>query len=378
MRIDRPRGADCSPAGGARRAGQGQRKKQGPCGQRGGFRDDGEGGLRLDALAEVGGHQDQIADGHIAIIGVEVAFEPGGGTGFAEVIGEDDQIADADQAIEVGIAGDGGDEQVDGAGAIVQIEDQAREAGLIDHLIEPAIIIAEFADAVGLEGEGGEIVDGHDIEMAGQFGVAQNLQGIMLEAGGGAADFDLEACGLAEDQIAFEAEEGGAVAGHHVAFDVDRAAACDGGGTGEGTEEEGGGTGGDAEEAVVDHIIVEGGLAGAAEDDAAGGKVGHIAEEIGKALFCPVMWLDCANKLFFVLATFDNVCYPLYMRHTASPKADLLTVTEAAEILGVSPSTLRNWDRVGKLKAKRHPFNSYRLYERSQLERLLKAITGRR
>jgi len=36
-----------------------------------------------------------------------------------------------------------------------------------------------------------------------------------------------------------------------------------------------------------------------------------------------------------------------------------LTVAEAAELLGVSASTLRNWDRAGKLKASRHPVNGY-------------------
>lgn len=34
-----------------------------------------------------------------------------------------------------------------------------------------------------------------------------------------------------------------------------------------------------------------------------------------------------------------------------------LTVSEAADALGVSASTLRNWDRSGKLKATRHPIN---------------------
>ena len=57
---------------------------------------------------------------------------------------------------------------------------------------------------------------------------------------------------------------------------------------------------------------------------------------------------------------------------------EFVTVLEAAEILGVSPSTIRNWDRSGKLKAKRHPFNAYRLYKRSHLENILREITGRR
>lgn len=53
---------------------------------------------------------------------------------------------------------------------------------------------------------------------------------------------------------------------------------------------------------------------------------------------------------------------------------DYLTVGEAATTLGVSRSTLRNWDRAGKLKAHRHPINGYRLYKRTELETLLHEI----
>jgi len=53
----------------------------------------------------------------------------------------------------------------------------------------------------------------------------------------------------------------------------------------------------------------------------------------------------------------------------------LLTVSEAAALLGVSTSTVRNWDRAGKLKAIRHPINNYRLYERQQLKALLNHLT---
>lgn len=52
----------------------------------------------------------------------------------------------------------------------------------------------------------------------------------------------------------------------------------------------------------------------------------------------------------------------------------LLTVGEAAGLLGVSASTIRNWDRSGKLKAIRHPVNNYRLYDRYELEILLGQI----
>ena len=37
---------------------------------------------------------------------------------------------------------------------------------------------------------------------------------------------------------------------------------------------------------------------------------------------------------------------------------EYVTVTRAAEMLGVSASTLRNWDRAGKLKAARQCFNT--------------------
>jgi PAS domain S-box-containing protein/excisionase family DNA binding protein len=57
---------------------------------------------------------------------------------------------------------------------------------------------------------------------------------------------------------------------------------------------------------------------------------------------------------------------------TTPPVSDLptehLSVAEAAELLGVSPSTLRNWDRSGKLKPVRHPLNKYRIYSRAALE----------
>lgn len=53
---------------------------------------------------------------------------------------------------------------------------------------------------------------------------------------------------------------------------------------------------------------------------------------------------------------------------------EYLTVKEAAEFLGVCPATLRNWDRSGKLKPKRHPMNRYRLYRRDELEAVLRSV----
>lgn len=36
---------------------------------------------------------------------------------------------------------------------------------------------------------------------------------------------------------------------------------------------------------------------------------------------------------------------------------DFLRISEAAEYLGVSPNTLRNWANAGKIAAHRHPVN---------------------
>lgn len=54
------------------------------------------------------------------------------------------------------------------------------------------------------------------------------------------------------------------------------------------------------------------------------------------------------------------------------PKLDgYLRIKEAAEYLGVSPNTLRNWGRSGKLAERRHPINGYRLYAKKELDALL-------
>jgi len=53
---------------------------------------------------------------------------------------------------------------------------------------------------------------------------------------------------------------------------------------------------------------------------------------------------------------------------------DFLTISQAAQILGVAPMTLRRWDRAKKLKAYRHPINKYRLYRRHEIENLIKNL----
>lgn len=44
-----------------------------------------------------------------------------------------------------------------------------------------------------------------------------------------------------------------------------------------------------------------------------------------------------------------------------------LTISEAAKIIGVSPETLRRWDKSGKFKSVRHPINNYRVYPENNL-----------
>jgi excisionase family DNA binding protein len=53
-----------------------------------------------------------------------------------------------------------------------------------------------------------------------------------------------------------------------------------------------------------------------------------------------------------------------------------LSIAEAASLLGVSVSTLRNWDRRGKLTPRRHPINGYRMYDRAEIVRLKEQIEG--
>ncbi|QDV69037.1 Helix-turn-helix domain protein [Rosistilla carotiformis] len=54
--------------------------------------------------------------------------------------------------------------------------------------------------------------------------------------------------------------------------------------------------------------------------------------------------------------------------------SDYLRVSEAAEYLGISPNTLRNWERAGKIEAHRNPVNSYRLFKKEELDALLKQV----
>ena len=51
-----------------------------------------------------------------------------------------------------------------------------------------------------------------------------------------------------------------------------------------------------------------------------------------------------------------------------------LNVKQVAKILGVTPLTVRNWDKKGKLEAYRNPINNYRVYKIDDVEKLLEGI----
>ena len=67
---------------------------------------------------------------------------------------------------------------------------------------------------------------------------------------------------------------------------------------------------------------------------------------------------------------------PVRLHHIEIPrvKKSYLTVKEVADLLGVTPLTLRNWDKSGKLKAYRNPINNYRIYKPGDVELLLRKI----
>lgn len=55
-----------------------------------------------------------------------------------------------------------------------------------------------------------------------------------------------------------------------------------------------------------------------------------------------------------------------------------LTIKEAAELVGVTPLTLRNWDKAGKLRACRNPINNYRVYRPVDIELFQRRIEAKR
>ncbi len=57
-------------------------------------------------------------------------------------------------------------------------------------------------------------------------------------------------------------------------------------------------------------------------------------------------------------------------------KQELITISDAAEILGISVDTLRRWDKSGKLSPVKTSDAGYRLYDRLQIELFLNNLFG--
>lgn len=55
-----------------------------------------------------------------------------------------------------------------------------------------------------------------------------------------------------------------------------------------------------------------------------------------------------------------------------------LSIKQASSVIGVTPLTLRNWDRAGKLSSYRNPINNYRYYRVDQIEMFLRQMEGSR
>lgn len=76
------------------------------------------------------------------------------------------------------------------------------------------------------------------------------------------------------------------------------------------------------------------------------------------------------------LAVYENSVVLHNVTHPMENEKLFLTIKEASEVLGVSKDTLRRWERIGKLKTKRHPMNNYRIYEPSEVNALKRSILG--
>jgi len=69
---------------------------------------------------------------------------------------------------------------------------------------------------------------------------------------------------------------------------------------------------------------------------------------------------------------------PIRISHLKVPPIKkYLTIKETAAFLSVTPLTLRNWDKSGKLKAYRNPINNYRVYKPEDIELFLRKIESK-
>jgi excisionase family DNA binding protein len=66
---------------------------------------------------------------------------------------------------------------------------------------------------------------------------------------------------------------------------------------------------------------------------------------------------------------------PIKIINVSVPKDKrFLTVKEVAKLFSVTPLTIRNWDKSGKLVAIRNPINNYRVYRAQDIEMFLRRM----
>jgi len=57
---------------------------------------------------------------------------------------------------------------------------------------------------------------------------------------------------------------------------------------------------------------------------------------------------------------------------------EYVSIKECGSLLGVTPQTLRNWEKQGELVPYRNPINNYRMYKIAQIEKFLEEMRNER
>lgn len=64
----------------------------------------------------------------------------------------------------------------------------------------------------------------------------------------------------------------------------------------------------------------------------------------------------------------------IYMGKIMVKIIDCLNRTQAANFLGINITTLRMWERKGKIKSYKHPMTGYPLFNKQELQDLIRLI----
>jgi excisionase family DNA binding protein len=83
----------------------------------------------------------------------------------------------------------------------------------------------------------------------------------------------------------------------------------------------------------------------------------------------------CLVKIFIYIEALVSKIYRVYYTsNSQNMSGKFMTIKQAAGLLGVTPLTLRNWDKQGKLPTVRHPMSNYRIYKTEDIDKLIKDI----